>query len=175
MVIYIIILFAIVTRFIPHLQNAAAISAVAIFAGAMLPKKQAFAVPLLARFVSDAFIGFFQLPVMIAVYAAHAIGVLLGMWIKTSDGSRKSTYWVKIVGSGLISSILFFLITNCALLTDRYPHTWAGIMQAYTNGLPFYRGTLVGDVGYAVVLFGAYEVATYLAHRSQPTKKIIHA
>jgi len=158
MILYLIIILAIVTRFIPHMPNFAPITALAIFAGAYLPKKQAIAIPLIARFVSDIFLGFFSWPLIIAVYASHLLGVVFGLWIRKSENYR----WIKIVGSSLLASVVFFLVTNFAYLYAYYPHSWAGIIAAYTNGLPFFRGTLLGDLGYSVALFGAYALARRL-------------
>lgn len=160
MVIYFIIILGILTRFIPHMQNAAPVTALAIFAAAYLPKKQAIAIPLVVRFVSDIFLGFFSWPLMVAVYLAHLFGVLLGFWIKNSSGTARL---FKIASSGFISGTVFFLLTNFAFLYKEYPHNWAGIALSYTNGLPFLRGTIIGDVGYTIALFGAYELVKVLS------------
>jgi hypothetical protein len=157
----ILIIFAIASRLIPHINNVAAISAVGILAGFLLPKKQAFAVPLTARLVTDVVIGFFAWQMMLAVYAAHLMGVLLGIWIKQSK--KESSQWIKIASSGLFSAVLFFLITNFAFLYPNYPHTVSGVLLAYQNGLPFFRGTIVGDVAYTVGIFAVYSVAVKTA------------
>ena len=174
---YLLILLAAATRLVPHLNNASAITAVAIFSGANLPKKQAFAVPLLARLVTDIVLGFFAWQLMVAVYAAHIVGVLLGMWIANTPsaslhsasppilGGYYGKRWLKIVGSSLFASILFFLITNFAFLYSSYPHTWPGIIAAYANGLPFFRGTLFGDVGYTIGLFLLKDAAEFFSLR----------
>jgi len=159
MLIYAIILVVVITRFIPHLPNFAPITALAIFSGANLGWKKSVGITLAVRFVSDIFLGFFSWPLMVAVYASHLVGVLLGMWIKRSDNYR----WLKIVGSSLGASLIFFLATNFAFLYATYPHTVAGIVSAYANGLPFFRGTVLGDLGYTAALFGGYEFARRLA------------
>lgn len=161
--IYFIILLAIITRFIPHTPNVAPVTALAIFAAVYLPKKQAIAIPLAVRFVSDIFLGFFSWPLMVAVYASHLAGVLFGIWIKRSKNNR----WIKILGSSIGASLLFFLVTNFAFLYSEYPHNWTGIIAAYTNGLPFFRGTLLGDLGYTVALFGTYGAVRYFVNRKK--------
>ncbi len=155
MLVYLIILFAIAARFIPHMPNFAPITALAIFSAAYLPKKQAIAIPLAVRFISDIFLGFFAWPLMVAVYFSHLVGVLFGIWIKNAKNYR----WVKIIISAFGSAAVFFLVTNFAYLYAYYPHNFSGIIAAYTNGLPFLRGTLLGDVGYSVALFGGYALA----------------
>jgi len=185
---YILIILAAATRIIPHMNNAAAITAAAIFSGFALPKKQAFLVPLAARFVTDIFLGFFAWQLMVAVYAAHILGVFLGMWVKknntvipaTTTGEPESIpgsqiaqatsgmtaqKWIKIIISSLGASISFFLITNFAFLYGSYQHTMSGILQSYANGLPFLRGTVVGDVGYTAGIFAIYFAASFASTR----------
>ncbi|MCL5666745.1 MAG: hypothetical protein M1383_03170 [Patescibacteria group bacterium] len=156
--IYLIIALAIAARFIPHMPNFAPVTALAIFSAVYLPKKQAVAIPLAARLVSDIFLGFFQWPLMVAVYASHLIGVLFGLWIKRTKNYR----WIKIVGSSLGASIIFFAVTNFAFFYPYYSHNIAGIIHSYINALPFLRGTVLGDLSYTTALFGSYELARYL-------------
>ena len=159
MLIYFIIILAIIARFIPHMPNFAPITALAIFSGANLGWKKAVGITLAARFVSDIFLGFFSWPLMVAVYASHLVGVLLGMWIKQNDNCR----WIKIGGSSLGASALFFLVTNFAFFYGGYAHNISGILLAYANGLPFLRGTVLGDLGYSADLLGAYDLAKYFS------------
>lgn len=163
MILYFVILLAAAARFVPHMPNFAPITALAIFSAANLGWKKSVALTLGVRFISDLFLGFFSWPLMVAVYASHLAGVLLGVWI----GKSQNYHWIKIVGSSLLASVLFFLVTNFAFLYSNYPHNFAGILLSYTNALPFFRGTLLGDLGYTVVLFGAYQLAIYVKSRKQ--------
>jgi len=167
MTIYLIILLAIITRFIPHMPNFAPITALAIFAAAYLPWKKAFGITFAARFISDIFIGFVSWPMMLAIYAAHLSGILFGVWIKRAEKRR----WIKIIGSSVIASAIFFLATNFAFLYSNYPHNFSGIIQAYVNGLPFLRGTLMGDMFYSVALFGGYSLAQFYANKHYGASK----
>lgn len=160
--IYLVILLAIAARFIPHMPNVAPVTALAIFAAAYLPKQQAIAIPLAIRFISDIFLGFFSWPLMVAVYASHLVGVLFGLWIKNSGeatGSGATDKWFKIIASSLGASIIFFLVTNFAFFYGNYAHNASGIIASYVSGLPFFRGTVLGDLGYCALLFGAYDLA----------------
>mgnify|MGYP001582758577 CR=1 FL=1 len=183
MIIYFIITLAIISRFVPHVPNFAPITAIAIFSAAHLSWKKSFAITLAARFFSDIFLGFFAWPLMVAVYASHLFGVILGLWIKRNKtvipkatkrseglsgiynfGSRIKSgmtekKWIKIILSPLITSVVFFLATNFAFLYANYPHNISGIIQSYANGLPFFRGTLFGDLTYTLALFGGYALA----------------
>lgn len=165
---YIFIIAAIVaTRLLPHLWNFAPITAVAIFAGMYLPKKQALALPLAARFVSDLFLGFFSPVLMLAVYFCHLFGAALGIWV------RKDKSLTRVIGAPVISAAVFFFITNFAWFYSTYPHNLSGIILAYTNGLPFLRGTLLGDVAYTLALVGGYEAVLYYQARRAGVSKVL--
>jgi len=86
------------------------------------------------------------------------------------SGGRWLEQWTKIIFSSLGASLIFFFITNFAFLYGNYPHNISGIILAYTNGLPFFRGTLFGDLGYTAALFGAYQFALYGKSISQPKR-----
>ncbi len=141
----------VISRLIPHAWNFTPVTSVAIFAAIYLSKREAVVLPLAIRFVSDAIIGFFSLPLMMAVYGSHLFGVVMGRWVR-----KKKTLFRLIVGP-LLSATIFFLVTNFAWFYESYPHTFHGILQSYMNGLPFFRGTLLGDVFYTLVLVGGYE------------------
>lgn len=169
MMIYAIIVLAIISRFVPHMPNVGLVTALAIFSAANMDWKKSLGITLATRFVSDIFLGFFAWPVMLAVYASHLAGILFGVWIKRTANHR----WLKIIASSLGASVVFFLVTNFAYLYVEYPHNFAGIVLAYTNGLPFLRGTMIGDVGYSVLLFGVYQLAIYLKSKKPATKFLI--
>jgi hypothetical protein len=40
-----------------------------------------------------------------------------------------------------------------------YPKTIEGLMACYVAGIPFLKGTLLGDLFYSGVLFGAFALA----------------
>jgi len=207
--IYLIIILAVIARFIPHMPNFAPITALAIFSAAYLPWKKAFGITFTARLVSDIFLGFVSWPMMVAIYASHLVGVLFGVWIKRAsfvipsdrkesrnplnvessvnhgvrDPSTSSLWdfgrddnkrrWIKIIISSLGASTIFFLVTNFAFLYSNYPHNFSGIIQSYINGLPFLRGTLMGDMFYSVALFGGFAVVQAWTSRKQSAQSLI--
>ncbi len=172
--IYFIILLAIISRFIPHMPNFAPISALAIFSAAYLPWKKAAGITLAARFISDIFLGFVSWPMMLTIYASHGAGILFGLWIKRADESARYSRGGRILASSLGASAIFFLATNFAFLYSNYVHNINGIIQAYINGLPFLRGTLMGDMFYSLALFGGYALVQVYAgkrHRASELQK----
>src|SRR3990167_7839089 len=97
------ILAGIVLRFIPHLPNFAPIAAMALFGGVYLNKKYALIIPLLALFLGDIIIGFYNIWIMIAVYGSFALIGLIGLWLK------KHKSLPNVFAASIFSSILFFL------------------------------------------------------------------
>ena len=130
-------------RLIPHWPNFTPIAAIALFGGASLTKKHlAFAIPLIAMFVSDLIIGFHSY--MIAVYISFAIVVLLGrlMVNKVTIG--------RVALTSITASVIFFLITNFAawLASPVYTKDFMGLIQSYIAGLAFFN-----DGGYGISFF----------------------
>lgn len=147
-----------ILRIIPHPPNFSPITAVALFGGVYLSKKTALALPLIAMLVSDFFIGFYDWKLMASVYLSFLLCVLLGFWLK------KNKRWQAILGSSILSSLIFFLITNFAVwfFTSWYAKTPSGIVECYLMALPFLKNTLLGDLSYTIAFFGAFEFAAIL-------------
>lgn len=150
----IIILFAVVLRLIPHPANVAPIAALALFGGVYLDKKIAFIIPLAAMIVSDLFLGFHAS--MAAVYGSFFITVGIGLWVR----QHKTVF--SIIGASVLSSVIFFILTNFNYwyVDALYPKTLGGLVMSYTNALPFFRNTIIGDLFYTGIFFGAYELLT---------------
>ncbi|HKJ33661.1 MAG TPA: DUF6580 family putative transport protein [Balneolales bacterium] len=151
-----LIVLAAVARLLPHLPNFTPIIAIALFGGAYFADKRlAFAVPFAAMFASDLLLGFHS--TMIFVYIGFALAVGLGMLI------RNQISILTVGGAALAGAIIFFLITNFGVwLTGMmYPMTFQGLIASYAAGIPFFRYSILGDLIYSGVLFGAFEYAKY--------------
>jgi len=141
-------------RLLPHPANFAPIAAIAIFGGAVLPKKAAVWVPLGAMMVSDAFIGFYSL--MPLIWACYLIIALASShWLRPATLAKGVLVTVS-------SSVFFYAVTNFGvwLTSGMYAHNWAGIVSCYTLALPFFRNTFLSDAFYTALLFGVYALAT---------------
>jgi hypothetical protein len=131
-------------------------AAIALFGGAMLSNRAlGFIVPLAIMLVSDWFIGFHGL--MWAVYGGFIAIVLIGQVI------RKKPTMLSAIGGALAGSVLFFLITNGAvwLGSPYYAQDLSGLINSYVAGVPFFRGTLMGDLLFTAIFFGSYKLAEH--------------
>ncbi len=87
---------------------------------------------------------------------------------------RRTESPVRIGAAALSASLLFFLVSNfVSWLEQAYPYgySFAGLLDCYGAGVPFYRGTLAGDLLFTGVLFGAHAVlsrAYFPAERVNP-------
>ena len=154
----ILIALAVLARLAPHLPNMTPIAAIALFSGVYLTGRASWLVPIIAMLATDAIIGWYELPVMATVYLSLAAVGMLGYW------ARHHRNPLTIAGASLAGSVIFFLVTNAGVWAwgHLYPLTAAGLIQSYVNALPFFRNTLIGDLGYTALIFGAYELATRL-------------
>ena len=149
-----LIVLAAITRFIPHPFNFTAVGAIALFSGANFKdKRYAFLLPIIDMFLTDLFIGFHFS--MLPVYTCFAFAVWIGIRI------RKNQNIITIASVSLVSSLIFFLITNLPLWyadMGLYPVTIQGTMESYRMAIPFFKNQVVGDLFYNGVLFGVYHL-----------------
>ena len=159
----ILITLGVICRLLPHAWNFAPIAAIALFAGVYLGKRYAIALPIIAMVIGDLFIGFYEWPLMVAVYTCFALTGLLGALI------RKHKSLETVVAGGIIASVLFFLATNWAVwqFSPWYAKTFDGLLQSFALALPFFRNTLLGNLFYTGVLFGAYELVMVWARNKK--------
>ncbi len=187
MLVLFMIIGAILLRLVPHMPNFAPIAALGLFGGTYLNKKYAIILPLVAMAISDyllLYIHPFQSPMIdvshlypltalfhastFAVWGSLSLSVLIGMWLKNHKNIQN------VIFGSLFSSVLFFLITNFGfwLASGLYPKTIDGQITAYIMALPFFKWTLLGDLFYTGVFFGAYELALKAAHRVKTVRAI---
>lgn len=163
-----IIMIAALLRLMPHPPNMAPIAAMALFGGAYLDKKYALIFPLVALFLSDLVLGFHAS--MFLVYTSFFLTGLIGLWLAKH---KKVSY---IVSASILSSVIFYLLTNFNYwyATPLYPKTLAGLEASYTAALPFFRNTLIGDLGYTTLFFASFEVMRAILHLPKLAKREEH-
>lgn len=147
------------SRLFPHIPNFTPLAAMALFGGVYLSDKRlAFIVPLLALFISDMALqllfgwGFHN--TMVYVYIGFILTSMIGILIK------RNTSVLSVVAGSMIASILFFIITNFGVwAASGYQMGIAGLETTYLIGIPFFATSLIGDLFFNGVLFGAFYLA----------------
>jgi hypothetical protein len=151
-------LLAALLRLFPLEWNFAPVGALALFAGARLRGWLAFALPLALMAATDALLTLQRSEYTLLhagtafVYGSFLLSVLIGRLLTRTENPGL------IAAAAVGSSLQFFLVTNFGawLALPLYPATPAGLLECYAAGLPFYRGTLAGDLLFTVALFGAH-------------------
>jgi hypothetical protein len=164
-----LILFAALMRLVPHPWNFTPVAAMALFGGMVMRRPLfAFGVPLAALVLSDLFINAWVVgsPLVLPngwVYGTFILIGLLGFTLR----KRRS---VGVVAAASISgSVLFFALTNFGVWASGllYPRTSQGLAACYTAAIPFFANTLMGDLFWNAVLFGAFYGIVRLADRQE--------
>ena len=141
------IIVAILVRLIPHPPNVAPITAVALFAGTHFSSKHwAVLMPILAMLITDTFLGFFMITPV--VYLAFVGIIALGFVIKKMN-----------IGSVLLSSLLFFTVTNLGVWFLYYPLTTEGFITCFNLAIPFFGYSIIGDLFFSATLIFGYRFA----------------
>ena len=164
----------------PEMPNFAPIAAISLFAGYFFQRQVlAFLAPWCSMLASDAVLGGHEWQMMLTIYFMLTLPIafswLLRRVVKIERTSTAGSLLLSVgtlIGCSLVSSVLFFLVTNFAWLpwNDLYPHTVDGLVLSYERGLPFFQNTLCGDLFFAVALFGSYALAVSAGWAGEPAE-----
>ena len=161
-----LIVVAALTRLFPHPSNFAPLGGMALFGGYYFSKKwHAFVVTASSWWLADLALNNIvykrYFPTFTWLSASFiTVTVALVVIILISKILIKKPTIFTIVSASLVSSIVFYLVTNFGSFLEIYPHTMAGLSAAYTAGLPFFKNTVLGDLFYSGILFGIYYFVT---------------
>ena len=169
--IVIFIAVGVIARLLPHIPNFAPITASALFCGAYMHKRYSLAAPIAIMFVSDYLLLYVDpfgqtsfhrvyppwdlwhsaLPY---VYGSFCVSAVVGWHLKSHRSAGT------VIVAALFCSVQFFLITNAGVwLAGAYDRGLNGLLESYVAAIPFFRGTVLGDLLYTSAFFGLYEMA----------------
>jgi len=164
-VLVLMILAAVAFRFVSYeykfLSNFTPVGAIALFGGAYFTDKwKAYAVVLLALFLSDIAINYLYTSKLVfwysgssLVYLTFAIMVFIGSLIKKANV-------LNVALASLVSVVIHWLIIDMPWLYGTlYPHTFAGYGQSLVAAIPFEKNMILGDALFCALLFGGFELA----------------
>ncbi len=163
MLAYIFVLLAIAVRFLPfagplnvlpHAWHFTPLAASLLFFGARGSWRQMW-IPLVLLAATDVVLTKFIYAYPISwdqfvTWAWYAAILWLGTHLREKSGP------VRVIGAALASSVSFFLVSNFAVWAawpNMYPRGWHGVMMSYAAGLPFFRGTVEGDLFFSIAFF----------------------
>ncbi|NSL86170.1 hypothetical protein ECE50_004980 [Chitinophaga sp. Mgbs1] len=159
------IIFAALSRLLPHPPNFAPMMAIGIFGGALFVKRiWAPVISLISVWISDLLINnilyseYFDHFVWFYdgwywQYVIYALVPFICSWL-FGKTIRVSGIAAACIGSG----IMFFGISNFGVWvsSDMYPRTADGLLSCYVMALPYLKGTILSNLFYTAILFGAY-------------------
>jgi len=157
-----LIVVAALSRVFMYPHNFSPIIGMAVFAGAVIKDRRlAFAMPLLAMFLSDVLFEVFNIAPGFWGWG-QLVGYGILALITVIAFSMKKISVLKIAGYSVGSSLLFFLLSNSAFFVFDNPiyHLYAqnfnGYIATLVAGIPFLKTSLIADLVYSGVLFGTY-------------------
>ncbi len=175
MLAYLVLVFAIFSRLVPHLLHTPAWGVTALgggmlFFGSRLQSRQRWqalaAIPLLAAtdwYLTTRVYGFpFHLRSYVIPWLWYAAVAVLGAALLHR---RRSV--VRVGGAALLSATGFFILSNGLVWIggEMYPRSFGGLLACYAAGLPFYRNDALSTLALCGILFGLPALARELAHR----------
>lgn len=175
-----VILFSMITRLIPHVDNFSPMESAVLFGAAYFARKMyAFILPLMTMYMADFVINntiarsFFPdveglvwfSDYMIYNGIAYILIAALGIfWLKKVTGFR-------VVTGALIASVIFYGITNFGAWADPksiYPQDLNGLGLSYLAGLPFFRTSLLATIAFSSVFFIMFEKFSSIFIKAEP-------
>ncbi len=139
------ILIAVFFRLIPHPPNFTPVTSLALFSGIMFQRKWlSILIPITAMLLSDIVLGFGMISMW--VYAAFMLVTISGWLLNKMN-----------VKSILISSLIFFIVSNFGVWFMDYPHTIEGLGMCYTLAIPFFGYSIIGDLVWGHIIKYSYK------------------
>jgi uncharacterized protein DUF6580 len=154
--IYLFVLAAVLTRFVPHLPNFSPVYGVLLVGGAYLKSRDAVWYPVAILAISDVLLTTQVYKMHVGwtqsiVWLGFAAVALCGRWLR----GRISV--ATVLAASVVAPLVFFVISNFAVWLDwkLYPTTWAGLVACYVAAVPFLGHSLASSVGFTAALFSA--------------------
>jgi hypothetical protein len=155
---YLLLVFAILTRVVPHhgWLNFTAVGGMLLYFGARRSWREMLA-PLAALMVTDycltvfAYHYSFVWTAYVTTWAWYLAAMVLGFILLKSK-----TTWLRFGAAVVLGPTSFFLVSNYAVWVGgtMYPRTLAGLATCYAAAIPFYRNDLLSTTIVAGLAFG---------------------
>ena len=153
---YLIMIFSVLSRLIPHAWNFSPVYGALLFGGARMKKRDSVWFPLVFLAASDFVltnllyhlrVGWQEM-IQLASFAAIA---MIGWTLRSRVTIPRFT------AACLAAPLSFYLISNFGVWIGfhTYPPTWSGLMACYVAGIPYQGRVTASTVLFAGIFFGA--------------------
>ena len=118
-------------------------------------------------------------PIFLLTYASLLIPAAFGRYLLKRPDGTPFRFFGTVVGLSLSNSLLFFAITNFAFWKfqpiglELYPHSLAGLGQAYIAGLPFLKAPLIADLVFSLFFFSTWYLISIRAAQKSTAKAML--
>ncbi len=147
-----LLLLVVISAVLPHPANVTPIGALGLFAGTYIRQRGFLFLPVAAALFADlSTVGVYSILVMFFVYTGHFLSALCGRYLV-----RHRSLFTRLPVAVIAASLCFYLLSNLGNWWVYQPHSWAGLVECYTLGLPYLLRTLLGNVLYSGLFFGAF-------------------
>jgi hypothetical protein len=170
---YLIIVFATLTRFIPHAWNFSSVYGALLFGGANMKKRDAIWFSTITLGISDIVLTKFSYHLHVGwdelfQMAAFASIAMIG-WILKSRFSI-----ARLAFACLAAPTSFYLISDFGVWLgfNTYPHTSSGLVACYVAAIPYQGRITVSTVLFAGILFGTQQFHAARAARRKHSQAI---
>jgi hypothetical protein len=161
-----LLLIVVISAVLPHPANITPIGALGLFAGTYIRKQGFLMLPVAAAMFADlTTVGVYSVLIMFFVYTGHLVSALCGRYI-VRDRALATRLPVAVVAA----SVGFYLVSNLGNWWVYQPHTWAGVVECYTLGLPYLARTLFGNILYSSLFFGVFALMQQALPRNDVTE-----
>jgi hypothetical protein len=170
---YLIIVLAVLTRFIPHLPNFSPVYGALLFGGANLKKRDSVWFPVLLLGASDVVLTDFIYHMGIGwgelIQMAAFASITMTGWILRNHFTAWRFTWACFAGP-----TAFYLISNLGVWFGfhSYPVTWDGLVACYVAAIPFYGRSLASTVLFAGILFALQQLHATRSARARRSQAI---
>ena len=163
-----LVVVAALSRILPHPPNVTPVAAMGLFGAAYFSsKRMTYLIPFMALFLSDLFINNFLLrsffpeatgiiwftEISLFVYIGFALTIFLSRYV------LKRVNTINVVKASLLASVIFYLVSNFGvwLTMTNTALSLVTLIEVYVAGLPYFLNSLLGNIFFAAVFFGAAE------------------
>jgi len=161
-----LLVLVVISVVLPHPANVTPIGALGLFAGTHLRKQGFLLLPVAAAMFADlTTVGVYSVLIMFFVYTGHLVSALCGRYLVR--GRSLST---RLPIAVVAASVGFYLVSNLGNWWVYQPHSFAGLVECYTLGLPYLARTLFGNALYGALFFGVFALMQQVLSRQDVTE-----
>jgi hypothetical protein len=138
--------------------------AIALFAGSVMKdKRYAFVLPLLSMLISDVIYEVLYANGLTSIqgfYDGQWLNYLLFVGLTAIGFFINKSKVLQIAAGSFAAPTLYFIISNFLVWLGgggyQHPKTFAGLLQTYVDGIPFYTNSILATGLFSLILFGGY-------------------